>query len=75
ISVSIKLIRGEIVQVIKVSAGKQTIEIDSKPFIQEMARKDQLNLRSKQASFSNFATLSQFRRLRNGFTNLEKGEA
>lgn len=40
-----------------------------------MARKDQLNLRSKQASFSNFATLSQIRRLRNGFTKLEKGEA
>lgn len=40
-----------------------------------MARKDRLNLRSKQASFSNFATLSQIRRLRNGFTKLEKGEA
>lgn len=75
LSVSIQGIRGEIGQVIKVNAGKQTVEIDVKPFIQDLARKDGLNLRSKQASFSNFATLSQIRRLRNGFTKLEKGEA
>lgn len=75
LSVSIQGVRGEFGQVLKANAGKQTIEIDLKPFIQEMARKDQLNLRSKQASFSNFATLSQIRRLRNGFTKLEKGEA
>ncbi|WP_347723308.1 DEAD/DEAH box helicase [Lysinibacillus capsici] len=75
LSVSIQGIRGEIGQVIKANAGKQTVEIDVIPFIQDLARKDQLNLRSKQASFSNFATLSQIRRLRNGFTKLEKGEA
>ncbi|MGN4126851.1 AAA domain-containing protein [Lysinibacillus sphaericus] len=75
LSVSIQGIRGEIGQVLKVNAGKQTVEIDLKPFAQEQARKDQLNLRSKQASFSNFATLSQIKRLRNGFTKLEKGEA
>lgn len=75
LSVSIQGIRGEIGQVIKANAGKQTVEIDVKPFIQDLARKDQMNLRSKQASFSNFATLSQIRRLRNGFTKLEKGEA
>lgn len=75
LSVSIQGIRGEIGQVIKANAGKQTVEIDVKPFIQDLARKDGLNLRSKQASFSNFATLSQIRRLRNGFTKLEKGEA
>ncbi|MGE7091212.1 AAA domain-containing protein [Lysinibacillus sp. NPDC048646] len=75
LSVSIQGTRGEIGQVLKVNAGKQTVEIDLKPFAQEQARKDQLNLRSKQASFSNFATLSQIRRLRNGFTKLEKGEA
>lgn len=75
LSVSIQGVRGEIGQVLKTHAGKQTVEIDLKPFTQELARKDQLNLRSKQASFSNFATLSQIRRLRNGFTKLEKGEA
>ena len=75
LSVSIQGVRGEIGQVLKANAGKQTVEIDLKPFAQEQARKDQLNLRSKQASFSNFATLSQIRRLRNGFTKLEKGEA
>ncbi|MEY2371683.1 DEAD/DEAH box helicase [Lysinibacillus capsici] len=75
LSVSIQGIRGEIGQVIKANAGKQTVEIGVKPFIQDLARKDGLNLRSKQASFSNFATLSQIRRLRNGFTKLEKGEA
>ncbi|MFJ7663437.1 DEAD/DEAH box helicase [Lysinibacillus sp. NPDC097162] len=75
LSVSIQGVRGEIGQVLKSNAGKQTVEIDLKPFAQDQARKDQLNLRSKQASFSNFATLSQIRRLRNGFTKLEKGEA
>ncbi len=75
LSVSIQGVRGEIGQVLKVNAGKQTIEIDLKPFAQDQARKDQLNVRSKQASFSNFATLSQIKRLRNGFTKLEKGEA
>lgn len=75
LSVSIQGVRGEIGQVLKANAGKQTVEIDLKPFAQDQARKDQLNLRSKQASFSNFATLSQIRRLRNGFTKLEKGEA
>lgn len=75
LSASIQGVRGEIGQVLKANAGKQTVEIDLKPFAQEQARKDQLNLRSKQASFSNFATLSQIRRLRNGFTKLEKGEA
>ncbi|MFJ5790701.1 DEAD/DEAH box helicase [Lysinibacillus sp. NPDC093197] len=75
LSVSIHGVRGEIGQVLKSNAGKQTVEIDLKPFAQDQARKDQLNLRSKQASFSNFATLSQIRRLRNGFTKLEKGEA
>ena len=75
LSVSIQGMRSEIGQVLKATANKQTVEIDVKPFIQDLARKDQLNLRSKQASFSNFATLSQIRRLRNGFTKLEKGEA
>ncbi|MFJ7407968.1 MULTISPECIES: DEAD/DEAH box helicase [unclassified Lysinibacillus] len=75
LSVSVQGVRGEIGQVLKSNAGKQTVEIDLKPFAQDQARKDQLNLRSKQASFSNFATLSQIRRLRNGFTKLEKGEA
>ncbi|MGE7111362.1 DEAD/DEAH box helicase [Lysinibacillus sp. NPDC047702] len=75
LSVSIQGVRGEIGQVLKTNAGKQTVEIDLKPFVQDLARKDQLHLRSKQASFSNFATLSQIRRLRNGFTKLEKGEA
>ncbi|MGE7842477.1 DEAD/DEAH box helicase [Lysinibacillus sp. NPDC093712] len=75
LSVSIQGVRGEIGQVLKSNAGKQTVEIDLKPFAKDQARKDQLNLRSKQASFSNFATLSQIRRLRNGFTKLEKGEA
>lgn len=75
LSVSIQGVRGEIGQVLKTNAGKQTVEIDLKPFVQDLARKNQLQLRSKQASFSNFATLSQIRRLRNGFTKLEKGEA
>lgn len=75
LSVSIQGVRGEIGEVLKANAGKQTVEVDLKPFAQEQARKDQLNLRSKQVSFSNFATLSQIRRLRNGFTKLEKGEA
>lgn len=75
LSVSIQGVRGEIGQVLKASAQKQSVEIDLKPFAQNQARKDQLNLRSKQASFSNFATLSQIRRLRNGFMKLEKGEA
>ena len=75
LSVSIQGVRGEVGQVLKTNAGKQTVEIDLKPFVQDLARKDQLHLRSKQASFSNFATLSQIRRLRNGFTKLEKGEA
>ncbi|MDF2067729.1 AAA domain-containing protein [Bacillus sp. Cr_A10] len=75
LSVALKGYQYDIGDVLKVDRSKKTIEIDLKPKIRDMARRNQLNPKTKEAVFSNFATLSQIRRLRKGFEDLQNGLA
>lgn len=75
LSVSLKGFQNDIGDVLKVDRSKKTIEIELKPRFREMARKNQWHPKFKEATFSNFATLSQIRRLRKGFEDLQNGLA
>lgn len=75
LSVSLKGFQNDIGDVLKVDRSKKTIQIDLKPRFREMARKNNLHPKIKEAVFSNFATLSQIRRLRKGFEDLQNGLA
>ncbi|MDI2586795.1 AAA domain-containing protein [Psychrobacillus sp. NEAU-3TGS] len=75
LSVSIKGFQNDIGEVLKVDRAKKTIEIELKPRFQEMARRNQWHPKWKEAVFSNFSTLSQIRRLRKGFEDLQNGLA
>lgn len=67
--------KDELGSVLKAHSSKKTVEIDLRPFIQEQVRKDRWHPKTRELVFSNFATLSQIRRLRKGFSDLEKGLA
>ncbi|MFJ7969755.1 DEAD/DEAH box helicase [Psychrobacillus sp. NPDC096389] len=75
LSTSIKGFQNDIGEVLKVDRAKKTIEIEMKPRFQEMARRNQWQPKWKEAVFSNFSTLSQIRRLRKGFEDLQNGLA
>lgn len=75
LSVQFKGSKDALGDVLKVNAQKKTVEIELKGDIQELARKNRLQPKIKEVVFSNFATLSQIRRLRKGFADLEKGLA
>ncbi|WP_185908002.1 DEAD/DEAH box helicase [Psychrobacillus soli] len=75
LSTSIKGFQNDIGEVLKVDRAKKTIEIEMKPRFQEMARRNQWNPKWKEVVFSNFSTLSQIRRLRKGFEDLQNGLA
>lgn len=75
LSVNFKGSKDSIGDVLKVNIAKKTVEIELRGNIQELVRKNKLNLKTKDVVFSNFATLSQIRRLRKGFADLEKGLA
>lgn len=57
--------------VIRVNAGQVEVELHAKAT--ERLRQHKLPQRSGDVQFSNFASLSQIRRLRKGFTDLAKG--
>ncbi|MGX9135903.1 DEAD/DEAH box helicase [Rummeliibacillus sp. JY-2-4R] len=67
--------KDELGSVLKAQASKKIVEIELRPFTQEQVRKNKWHPKSKELVFSNFATLSQIRRLRKGFSDLEKGLA
>lgn len=67
--------KDELGSVLKAHSSKKTVEIELRPFIQEQVRKDRWHPKTRELVFSNFATLSQIRRLRKGFSDLEKGLA
>lgn len=67
--------KDELGSVLKAQSSKKTVEIELRPFIQEQVRKNRWHPKTKELVFSNFATLSQIRRLRKGFSDLEKGLA
>ncbi|WP_277585275.1 DEAD/DEAH box helicase [Psychrobacillus antarcticus] len=75
LSVTLKGFQNDVGDILKSDRVKQTIEIEIKPKFREVARKNQWNPKSKEAVFSNFASLSQIRRLRKGFEDLQNGLA
>ncbi|HSP22079.1 MAG TPA: AAA domain-containing protein [Planococcus sp. (in: firmicutes)] len=66
-------ITGDVGTVIK--AANRTIEVELQNHMVKQVRERGLTLDKKEVVFSNFAALSQIRRLRQGFGNLEKGLA
>src|SRR5690606_26372586 len=64
---------GDIGTVIK--AANRIVEVELQSYIVKQLREKGLTLDKKEVVFSNFAALSQIRRLRQGFANLEKGLA
>ncbi|MCZ8538726.1 DEAD/DEAH box helicase [Psychrobacillus psychrodurans] len=75
LSVTLKGFQNDVGDILKADRAKQTIEVEIKPKFRELARKNQWNPKSKEVVFSNFASLSQIRRLRKGFEDLQNGLA
>ncbi|WP_255472980.1 ATP-binding protein [Planomicrobium sp. CPCC 101079] len=73
LSVRLTGIDGDVGTVIK--AANRMVEIELQNGIVKQLREKGHALHKKEVVFSNFAALSQIRRLRQGFTNLEKGLA
>jgi hypothetical protein len=73
LSVRLAGVDGDVGTVIK--AANRMVEIELQPYAVKQLREKEHLLNKKEAVFSNFAALSQIRRLRQGFTNLEKGLA
>lgn len=73
LSVKLTGIDGDVGTVIK--AANRTVEIELQNYAVKQMREKAHTLNKKEVVFSNFAALSQIRRLRQGFTNLEKGLA
>ncbi len=73
LSVRLTGIEGDVGTVTK--AKNRTVEVELNSYIIKQLREKGHALPKKEAVFSNFAALSQIRRLRQGFTNLEKGLA
>lgn len=75
LSVKLDGIDGDVGTVLKAQAKTRTVEVELQPYAIEQLRKKAANLQSRHIVFSNFAALSQIRRLRRGFQDLEKGLA
>ncbi len=73
LSVRLTGIDGDVGTVLKTK--NRAIEIEVNAYIIKQLRDKAHTLHKREAVFSNFAALSQVRRLRQGFTNLEKGLA
>lgn len=61
--------------VVKVNRGERTVEIELKPDMARMARKNELHFEFNKIEFSNAATKSQLQRLLRGFERLKEGLA
>lgn len=61
--------------VAKVHRGEQSVEIELKPDMARLARKNELQFEHNQIEFSNAATKSQLQRLLRGFERLKEGLA
>lgn len=75
LSVKLKGIDKEIGKVLKANRVASTVEVELHSYMEEMARGQRLEVHPKEVVFSNFATLSQVKRLRQGFKQLENGLA
>ncbi|KGR81930.1 DEAD/DEAH box helicase [Lysinibacillus odysseyi] len=61
--------------VVKVNRGERTVEIELKPDMARMARKNELHFEFNKIEFSNAATKAQLQRLLRGFERLKEGLA
>ncbi|OMP65936.1 DEAD/DEAH box helicase [Domibacillus epiphyticus] len=75
LSVKLKGIDQDIGKVVKSNRTARTVEVELHGYMEERARQQRLDVNPKEAVFSNFATLSQVKRLRQGFKHLENGLA
>lgn len=75
LSVKLKGIDKDIGKVLKARQSAGTVEVELHGYMEEVARKQKLEIHPKEVVFSNFATLSQVKRLRQGFKQLEFGLA
>jgi superfamily I DNA and/or RNA helicase len=74
-SVKLKGIDQEIGKVLKANRSASMVEVEIHSYMEAQARRQRLDVPSKEVIFSNFATLSQLKRLRQGFKQLENGLA
>lgn len=74
-SVKLKGIDQEIGKVLKANRSASTVEVEIHSYMEAQARRQRLDVPSKEVIFSNFATVSQLKRLRQGFKQLENGLA
>lgn len=75
-SANITGLSGDIGNVSQVKPAQKLVEIDLSPHYKNRARRHDFNLfEFRQITFSNFAELSQVRRLRKGFKDLQDGLA
>ncbi|MFZ3588874.1 DEAD/DEAH box helicase [Bacillus sp. DJP31] len=75
LSVKLKGIDQDIGKVLKANSSARTVEVELHRYMEERARQHRLDMNQKEVIFSNFATLSQVKRLRQGFRHLENGFA
>ncbi|MBT2692825.1 AAA domain-containing protein [Bacillus sp. ISL-55] len=74
-SVKLKGMDQEIGKVLKANRSASTVEVEIHSNMEALARRQRLDVHPKEVIFSNFATLSQLKRLRQGFKQLENGLA
>ncbi|WP_253701863.1 ATP-binding protein [Bacillus sp. FJAT-27445] len=65
----------DIGKVLKANRSASTVEVELHAYMEEQARSQRLDSHPREVVFSNFATLSQVKRLRQGFKQLENGLA
>ncbi|RKL65420.1 ATP-dependent helicase [Salipaludibacillus neizhouensis] len=75
LSVKLKGLDQDIGKVLKANRSARTVEVEVNKYMEKRAREQQLDLPQKEVIFSNFAALSQVKRLRQGFKHLEDGLA
>jgi superfamily I DNA and/or RNA helicase len=75
LSVKLKGMDQDIGKVLKANRSASSVEVELHGYMEEKARGQRLELQAKEVVFSNFAALSQVKRLRQGFKQLENGLA
>jgi hypothetical protein len=75
LSVKLKGFDQDVGKVLKANRSTATVEVELHSYMEEPARQQRLTMHQKEVVFSNFATLSQVKRLRQGFKHLENGQA
>ncbi|MEK4229515.1 AAA domain-containing protein [Solibacillus sp. FSL H8-0538] len=75
LSTRIQGFKQEVGEVVKVNRGQHSAQIELKPAIAKLARKNELNFQSETVEFTNASTKSQLKRLLKGFERLKEGLA